>query len=244
VVIAALSGPELLKHMGAHILHDIRLKDVPNACGLCLGTLGGCVIHLVTRSKVTSVSNEKSRCPNMRKFKLGVAAEFTERSPCTNHPTACPVCPPDGPAVWKYNLQSHIIAAHPTATVDLYKKHFEISDAERTLMKAAYLAKPRMSSKRVRAREGLVISEGHSTRMVMRSDIFAHLIPWYLLFARALPTLNENGAEDSSNEDSSESEEDMGGKDDESNGATGSTVSNEPQISKWNPDNVPQVAYL
>ena len=244
MVIASLSGPELLKHMGAHILHDLPLKDVPNACGLCLGTLGGCVIHLVTRSKVTLVSNERSRCPNMRKFKLGVAAEFTERSPCTNHPTACPLCPADAPAVWKYNLQSHIVAVHPTATVDLYKKHFEISDAERTLMKAAYLAKPRMSSKRVRTREGLVISEGHSTRMVMRSDIFAYLIPWYLHFARALPTLSKNDAEDSSNEDGSDSEGDGGVEDDESNGETASTVNNEPRISKWNTDNVPQVAYL
>jgi len=176
VVVAALSGPELLRHMGSHILHDLRLKDVAEACGLCLGTTSGCVIYLVTKNKATTVSNDKSRCPNMRKFKLGVAAEFTERSPCTNHPTTCPLCPTHAPAVWKYNLRSHIIAAHPTATVDLYKIHFEISDTERTLMKAAYLAKPRTSSKKVCAREGLLISEGHSTRMVMRSDNFRHLV--------------------------------------------------------------------
>lgn len=41
-----LSGPDLLKHMGAHILHDPRLRDALNPCGLCLSSTAGCSIFL------------------------------------------------------------------------------------------------------------------------------------------------------------------------------------------------------
>ena len=39
--IANMSGPELLQHMGSHILHDPHLKDTDNPCGFCLST-GDC----------------------------------------------------------------------------------------------------------------------------------------------------------------------------------------------------------
>jgi hypothetical protein len=38
VLVSRLSGPKLLEHMGAHILHDSHIKDADNPCGLCLNT--------------------------------------------------------------------------------------------------------------------------------------------------------------------------------------------------------------
>ena len=32
------NGPVLVRHMSAHILHDVRLKDGENPCGFCLST--------------------------------------------------------------------------------------------------------------------------------------------------------------------------------------------------------------
>ncbi|KJA25111.1 hypothetical protein HYPSUDRAFT_135245 [Hypholoma sublateritium FD-334 SS-4] len=43
VLLDTLSNPILISHIGAHILHDPRLKDVQNPCGFCLrsGTMTG-----------------------------------------------------------------------------------------------------------------------------------------------------------------------------------------------------------
>lgn len=136
---------------------------------MCLNSTAGCKIQLAKKGKAITVSINQSRCSNIQKFNLKQAAEFSERSPCTNHPIQCPICPKDSLAVWKYNLQSHIRTEHPTATVGNYKALINMSDDERTLMKAVYLVKPRMSSKQKRKVNKLVVSMGHSTRMVMRS---------------------------------------------------------------------------
>lgn len=158
--------PELIKHNGAHILHDIQLCDVTDACGLCLSTTNGCVVHLLTKGKTITISWEKSKCVNLCQFKLKQAATFTPRSPCTNNPLRCILCPNNAPAVWKYNLRSHIAIDHPRAKVELYENAYRISEQEMTLLKAVYLTKPRASKKK-KAQGGLLISEGHSTRMAI-----------------------------------------------------------------------------
>jgi hypothetical protein len=38
ISVSHMTGPELLRHMGSHILHDPRLKDADNPCGFCLNT--------------------------------------------------------------------------------------------------------------------------------------------------------------------------------------------------------------
>ncbi|KAF9004993.1 hypothetical protein BDQ17DRAFT_1176074, partial [Cyathus striatus] len=81
--------------------------------------------------------------------------------PCSNHLVMCTICPEDSLAIWKYNLQSHILAKYPGATVDIYKLFFEITKKENVLMKAAYLAKPRTSKKKCAGMSMLKISEGH-----------------------------------------------------------------------------------
>jgi hypothetical protein len=65
-------------------------------------------------------------------------------------------------------MRSHILKKHPTADVDIYKTHFEISQDEIVLMKGAYLAKPRRSKKKTRVSTTFQISEVHSSRLALR----------------------------------------------------------------------------
>jgi hypothetical protein len=69
--------------------------------------------------------------------------------------------------VWKYNLRSHIVKSHPTADVELYKTHFEITPDEGTLMKGVFQTVPRRV-KKSRDAAALPISDGQSTRMALR----------------------------------------------------------------------------
>ena len=125
--------------MSAHILQDVRLKDGENSYGFCLSTSTACInsiIYSLRGSKgTTSIDMKSSRCLQLRKISLKSAATFYHASKCSNHPLACPLCIPKSPAVWKYNLlRSHIVKSHPTADVELYKTHFEITPDEGTLM--------------------------------------------------------------------------------------------------------------
>lgn len=104
-----MSGPDLLRHMGSHVLHDPQLKDANNPCGLCLSTGNQCTIRLIKRGKaVDKIDMRNSRCPNLKKISLASAGKFTTKSPCTNVPLRCPLCPQVSDAVWKYNLCAHI----------------------------------------------------------------------------------------------------------------------------------------
>ncbi|KAG6818758.1 hypothetical protein H0H93_002077, partial [Arthromyces matolae] len=167
VTITELSAPKLLNHMGGHILHDSRMRDqVP--CGLCLSTDASCSIRLKKGTGGAPVVDmEKSRCSNLRSFSVAAAAKHTQKSPCTNHPLECPLCI-DVVIVWKYNLKTHITQAHPTAKVDLYKDHYDVTADESVLMMAEYRTTPRTSYKRRNTDTVLAISELHSTRMVLR----------------------------------------------------------------------------
>ncbi|KAF8998826.1 hypothetical protein BDQ17DRAFT_1247232, partial [Cyathus striatus] len=147
--------------------HDVWLHDVKDTCGLYLSLTNGCIIHLFNKGKKSQISMEKSKCPNLHKFQLKQAAKYTDRSPCTNHPIQCELYPPDVPAIWKYNLWSHILLVHPTATIQHYRRAYDISEHEVTLMKAVYLSKPHISRKKKSQIENLMISEGHSMRMLL-----------------------------------------------------------------------------
>jgi hypothetical protein len=164
-----MSGPKLLEHMGAHILHDSHVKDADNPCGLCLNTGSRCVFRLVKRNKADQIDMTNSRCPNLRKIQLMSAAKYSKASPCTNVPLRCPLCPKESNCIWKYNLRAHILNSHPSATMDLYHHLFAFTEDEFTLMKGVYLAKPRKSKKSEKGPLPLRISEGHSSRLAMRS---------------------------------------------------------------------------
>jgi hypothetical protein len=45
------------------------------------------------------------------------------------------------PAVWKYNMQSHLAVAYPTTFAILYASIFDIMQDEKTLLKGALLEK-------------------------------------------------------------------------------------------------------
>ena len=164
-----MSGPKLLEHMGAHILHDSRVKDADNPCGLCLNTGSCCIFRLVKRNKVDQVDMANSRCPNLRKIQLTSAAKYSTSSPCTNVPLRCPLCPKGSDCIWKYNLHAHILNSHSSANIDLYRNLFSFTQDEFILMKGIYLSKPRRSKKTEKGPLPLRISGGHSSRMAMRS---------------------------------------------------------------------------
>lgn len=171
-----MSGPAIIHHMGAHILHDQRLTDADNPCGLCLNTGSRCVIRFVTRSKTDQIDMANSRCPNLYKIQLKTAAKFSRKSPCTNIPLRCPLCPKQSDCIWKYNMRAHLENQHPSVNITIYNDLFAVKDEEVVLMKAIRLAKPRTSKKKAKQSRVLEISEGHSSRLALRFVIYNTVI--------------------------------------------------------------------
>ena len=166
--ISNMSGPELLRHMGSHILHDPQFKDADSPCGLCLSTGQLCKIRLVKRAKKgVQIDMVNSHCPNLKKISLAKASKFTKQSPCTNVPMQCPLCPKGSDAVWKYNMCAHIRKDHPSANVTNYNNLYTILPEESTLMRGIYKRPPKLKNSKTATR-GYTISEGHSSRLAMR----------------------------------------------------------------------------
>lgn len=63
VDLSSLSGPALVSHIGAHILHDVELKDSDMPCGFCLNESGLCIVKLIKTSKGTTIDTKNSQCP-------------------------------------------------------------------------------------------------------------------------------------------------------------------------------------
>ncbi|KAE9394828.1 hypothetical protein BT96DRAFT_998151 [Gymnopus androsaceus JB14] len=167
-----MKAPDALRHIGAHILKDVRLKDANQPCGLCLNTGGLCQIYLQKRTGTKGVSvidMKRSRCRNLKSFSIKTASEFKEGSPCTNHPLKCPLCPSESPAIWKYNFIQHINQSHHGARAEIYKELYELDDAEPILMKNVLDSKTRAKKKSKKDSHALVVSAAHSTRMVLRT---------------------------------------------------------------------------
>ena len=206
ILIDSLSGPDLLKHMGAHILHDHKLYSRPSPCGFCLNSQ--CEIHLSRHGQFTTIDMQKSRCPNLRKVRLKIAESFTERQPCTNHPLKCPLCTL---IVWKYNLRNHITDTHPNANAALYESLYRLHPSESTLMKGVFLAPTRSTKSKRSKAKALAISAGHSSRMALRYDSFSFILIYFL--QQAL----HRTSEDSEDEDEidSQGDEDVNRQDDE-----------------------------
>src|ERR1700683_4423035 len=112
---------------------------------------------------------DNSRCQNLCKIQLTSATKYSMTSPCTNVLLQCPLCPKPSDCIWKYNMHAHILGRHPSANIDLYGYLFALVDDEYVLMKVIYLAKPCKSKNYAKESQPLQISEGHSSRLVMRS---------------------------------------------------------------------------
>lgn len=168
---AGFSGPRILEHMGSHVLHDPVCKGETNICGLCLGTGSSCVIYLTKPTKHgAQIDMTKSRCPNLYKITMKKAGKSTSKSPCSNIPVSCPLCPsPPAPAVWKYNFEAHFTSCHPSANVDLHRDLFELDPDEDTLMKKVFLNRKtgRVTDQMRKKAQAphLRISDAHRTRL-------------------------------------------------------------------------------
>jgi hypothetical protein len=154
--------------MGAHILHDPELNCTEERCGLCLRPAAMCPIY-VTKGRGAqgrcTVDFTKSHCPNLVRFNYKNAAESTEKSPCSNVPTICPLCPPRSPAVWKYSLEAHFRECHRLTSPSHFPCPVGQSQSEKYGMKKVWQGrfKKRKSyySKSKRLAPRLAVSEAH-----------------------------------------------------------------------------------
>jgi hypothetical protein len=122
---------------------------------------------LVKRKGRDHIDMTNSRCPNLVKVTLRKASQSSPRSPCSNVPLRCPLCIKTDAAIWKYNLQSHLIQVHQCTDLSIYEPLYMISNDETTLMRAVYLTKPRRTHKRAPVKL-LAVSDAHSTRLTLR----------------------------------------------------------------------------
>lgn len=229
-LIDTLSGPDLLKHMGAHILHDNNLRGSPSPCRFCLNSQ--CEIHLTRHGRNLTIDMQKSRCPNLRKIHLKIAESFTERQPCTNHPLKCPLCTS---IIWKYNLKTHITEAHSNANLSLYESLYRLHGSELTLMKGVFLARNRSSKNNLNKRtnlKALAISTGHSSRLALQCDFISFTLSTLIL--PALPRPSEDSEDDenlgvkAAEDMSAHDEEDVDYAHDEVNTSNGPSEDSEP----------------
>lgn len=175
LAISLSSATELVRHISRHILFDDDIDLDENPCGFCLNT-GICTIYLRKtkgRKGVLKVDMARSQCVNKVDLSFKHASKVTATSPCTNQPLACPLCPNGAPAVWKYNLKSHILKVHRGADGSRYEDLYDISDNERVLMRRIYQEKSSAksrSTKRKRkaalADRPISVSESHIIRTI------------------------------------------------------------------------------
>jgi hypothetical protein len=166
----------VLEHMGAHILYDTSLNPSEERCGLCLRPAPMCQLYL-TKGRGTagkrSVDRSKSKCPNLVRFNYKNAAQSSERSPCSNVPVDCTLCPAGSPAVWTYSLHSHYRERHRLSPVH-FPVRVETSQSEKDGMKRVWNSrfKQRGSYRTKRRKLGhnssLSISEAHRSRLLVR----------------------------------------------------------------------------
>src|SRR5260370_38882680 len=68
-------------------------------------------------------------------FNYSISAKPTMKSPCTNILVQCPLCNPDQPFIWRYNMATHLNHTHPQNANELIG-HFTILCKRKVLMKA------------------------------------------------------------------------------------------------------------
>ena len=83
VILNWKNGQCVLKHMGAHILHDGKVDSSIKLCGLCLQPAPMCQFYLrKARGTAGSISidRKKSSCVNMIQFNYATASTSSEAS--------------------------------------------------------------------------------------------------------------------------------------------------------------------
>lgn len=137
-------------------------------CGFCLRGESACIIFLTNQAD-PQIDTKKSHCPRLVKFKYRPASESMATSPCSNVPIPCPACPHQAPAIWKYNLKTHLQLAHSEIPLDRYQKHWELSGAELYGMQELWqrIQSSRMTNKKRNPKKKILVSEGHASRIAM-----------------------------------------------------------------------------
>ncbi|KAK0194401.1 hypothetical protein F5146DRAFT_927138 [Armillaria mellea] len=168
------SNVRLLEHMGAHILYDKNIDCSLEPCGSCLRPSPVCSLYLKRSSDTdVRVDQKKSVCINKKSFMHKVAARFPSTSRCSNILVTCPECPPDAPAVWKYNMPSHIKRKHPHVPPNALRKEWVISDDEMDSMKNIWLERHKNKKNKTKnknkkqGKQGLKISEAHKSALAL-----------------------------------------------------------------------------
>ena len=173
VALDAMNGQQSLAHVGAHVLHDPKVDRCSNPCGFCLCPSPTCQIFL-KKGKGAKASLKintilSNGCPNMVEFSYSVAEKSSKSSPCSNVPVQCPLCSKSDPAIWRYNMYQHIIAAHPSAQPSSYQSIWFISNFEKVEMKRIWTERHKVIAKRPKKpRVPLVTSQAHTSRVALR----------------------------------------------------------------------------
>ncbi|KIM35830.1 hypothetical protein M413DRAFT_36514, partial [Hebeloma cylindrosporum] len=109
-------------HVGTHILKaqrgvpDETLKIGLNPCGWC--GKDGCKTRLPASDSSKSIKISSDCEYHYQNMKYHLALKPTNRSPCTNVPILCPICPrPE--TFWKYAFIAHVVDRHLTDDGDL-----------------------------------------------------------------------------------------------------------------------------
>ena len=163
------NGQRVLAHIGSHILHDTAIDRSLEPCGLCLCPATLCTIYLTKRSarngNWTVKYSGTAPCPNATSFSYAAAMVSSESSPCSNVPVICPYCPDESPAVWRYNMQSHVKNRH---RVDPHKQKelWVLTKDEETAMANVWRHRYKQPKKRSKGKTvlPLKLSEAHSSR--------------------------------------------------------------------------------
>jgi hypothetical protein len=172
----------IIEHSGAHILFDPSIDRTLEPCGLCLRPAPLCKIYLrKTKGRAGNITIDMrtSSCSNLIKFSVAVAAQFSDSSPCTNHPIRCFYCPNSSPAVWSYTYREHLTRFHPTVSLEDNETIWAVSGLEEERMKQLWddrLKQP-PKARRKAQRPPLVISETHRTHLILKyHSLFTLLI--------------------------------------------------------------------
>ena len=168
------NGQRVLKHMGAHILHDGKVDSSIELCGLCLRPAPMCQFYLRKACGTAgsiSIDRKKSSCINMIQFNYATASTSSEASPCSNVPITCPLCLDHRPAVWRYSLQAHFRRQHLLQSHSNFPIKVSLSQSEKDGMQEVWTSRrmvQRYRKSKPNNKPLLTISEAHRARLYLQ----------------------------------------------------------------------------
>ena len=163
----------IIEHSSTPILFNPSIDRTLEPCGLCLHPMPLCKIYLrKTKGRAGNIAIDMraSSCSNLVKFSITVTAEFSDSSPCTNHPMCCLYCPDSSPAVWSYTFCEHLTRFHPTVSLEDNETIWAVPGLEEEQMKKIWddQLKPPLKAHRKAQHPPLVISETHHTCLILK----------------------------------------------------------------------------